>query len=65
VRGSYEGGEFTTWYLQDGSVKAALTFGRSDDLEHARRLIAGAETLDEGQRRTLADVDSDLAGVGE
>jgi 3-phenylpropionate/trans-cinnamate dioxygenase ferredoxin reductase subunit len=65
VRGSYEEGKFTTWYLLEGQVKAALTFGRSDDLDHARRLIAGAETLDEGQRRTLADVDSDLAGVGE
>jgi 3-phenylpropionate/trans-cinnamate dioxygenase ferredoxin reductase subunit len=65
VRGSYEDGKFTTWYLKDGKLKAALTFGRSDDLEHARRLIAGAETLDEGQRRTLADVDSDLTGVGE
>ena len=65
VRGSYEEGEFTTWYLQDGQVKAALTFGRSDDLDHARRLLAGARTLDEGQRGTLADVDSDLTGVGE
>ncbi|HEY5343529.1 MAG TPA: FAD-dependent oxidoreductase [Solirubrobacteraceae bacterium] len=65
VRGSYEEGEFTTWYLQDGQVKAALTFGRSDDLDHARRLLAGARTLDEGQRKALADVDSDLTGVGE
>ena len=24
---------FTNWYLQDGAVKAALTFGRSDDLD--------------------------------
>jgi 3-phenylpropionate/trans-cinnamate dioxygenase ferredoxin reductase component len=65
VRGSYDDGEFTTWYLREGQVKAALTFGRSDDLEHARRLIAGAQTLDEAQRKALADVDSDLAGVGE
>ncbi len=65
VRGSYEGGEFTTWYLKDGSVKAALTWGRSDDLEHARRLIAGAGTLDERQRKALADLDSDLTDVGE
>jgi len=65
VRGSYDDGEFTTWYLREGRVKAALTFGRSDDLEHARRLIAGAQTLDEAQRKALADVDSDLAGVGE
>jgi 3-phenylpropionate/trans-cinnamate dioxygenase ferredoxin reductase subunit len=63
VRGSYEEGKFTTWYLQEGRVKAALTWGRSDDLEHARRLITGAETLDETQRGALADVDSDLGDV--
>ena len=63
-RGSYDDGEFTTWYLKDGVVKAALTFGRSDDLDHARRLLAGAGILDEGQRRALADADSDLSDVG-
>ncbi len=61
VRGSYDDGEFTIWYLQDGKLKAALTFGRSDDLEHARRLIAAATTLDETQRNALADPNSDLA----
>jgi 3-phenylpropionate/trans-cinnamate dioxygenase ferredoxin reductase subunit len=64
LRGSYDDGEFTTWYLKDGQVKAALTFGRSDDLDHARRLLAGAGTLDEGQRGALADADSDLSDVG-
>ena len=39
VRGSLEDGEFTNWYLKDGVVKAALTFGRSDDLDAARKLI--------------------------
>jgi 3-phenylpropionate/trans-cinnamate dioxygenase ferredoxin reductase subunit len=63
VRGSYESGEFTTWYLQDGKLKAALTFGRSDDLEHARRLIASAVALDQNQRGSLADSDSDLDDV--
>jgi 3-phenylpropionate/trans-cinnamate dioxygenase ferredoxin reductase subunit len=63
LRGSYEDGEFTNWYLKDGKVKAALTFGRADDLEHARRLIAGAGGLDEGQRKELADVDGDLGDV--
>jgi 3-phenylpropionate/trans-cinnamate dioxygenase ferredoxin reductase subunit len=65
LRGSYDDGEFTTWYLKDGQVKAALTFGRSDDLEHARRLLADAGALDDRQRKALADVDSDLTGVGE
>jgi 3-phenylpropionate/trans-cinnamate dioxygenase ferredoxin reductase component len=61
VRGSYEDGNFTTWYLQDHRLRAALTFGRSDDLEHARRLIAERTVLDERARDALAGLDSDLA----
>jgi 3-phenylpropionate/trans-cinnamate dioxygenase ferredoxin reductase subunit len=64
VRGSYEDGEFTTWYLKDGQVRAALTFGRSDDLEHAGRLVKDRPALDEAQRAALADRDSDLAAIG-
>lgn len=63
VRGSYEDGEFTTWYLKDGQVRAALTFGRSDDLDHARRLIGERSVLGETDRQTLASLDSDLAAV--
>src|SRR5205085_92142 len=44
VRGSLGDGKFTNWYLKDGVVKAALTVGRSDDLDHARRLITSAAT---------------------
>ena len=40
LRGSFEEGRFTNWYLQEGRVRAALTFGKSDDLEHARRLMS-------------------------
>jgi 3-phenylpropionate/trans-cinnamate dioxygenase ferredoxin reductase subunit len=54
VRGSYESGEFTTWFLQDGRVRAALTFGRSDDLEQARRLIVQGSVLDGDARAKLA-----------
>jgi 3-phenylpropionate/trans-cinnamate dioxygenase ferredoxin reductase component len=61
VRGSYEDGNFTTWYLKDGRVLAALTFGRSEDLDHARRLIAKRSVLDERARATLASLDADLA----
>jgi 3-phenylpropionate/trans-cinnamate dioxygenase ferredoxin reductase subunit len=61
VRGSYDDGNFTTWYLEEGRVRAALTFGRSDDLDHARRLIAGRTMLDERGRAMLASLDSDLA----
>ncbi|MGN6371375.1 MAG: NAD(P)/FAD-dependent oxidoreductase [Solirubrobacteraceae bacterium] len=63
LRGSYEDGSFTNWYLKDRRVVAALTFGRSDDLEHARRLMTERASLDDAQRAALADADSDLAAV--
>ena len=39
VRGSVEDGEFTIFYLDGGRVAAALTVGRSDDLDRARSLM--------------------------
>jgi 3-phenylpropionate/trans-cinnamate dioxygenase ferredoxin reductase component len=60
VRGSIEEGEFSIWYLADGRVAAALSVGRSDDLEHARRLIAAGETLG-ARAEQLADLSSDLS----
>jgi 3-phenylpropionate/trans-cinnamate dioxygenase ferredoxin reductase component len=62
VRGSMQEGEFTNWYLQDGRVVAALTFGRADDLDIARRLLAERPVLDADQRAALGDVESDLNG---
>jgi 3-phenylpropionate/trans-cinnamate dioxygenase ferredoxin reductase subunit len=56
VRGAYESGEFTTWYLQDGRLRAALTFGRSDDLDRARELIARGAVLDADERAALSRV---------
>jgi 3-phenylpropionate/trans-cinnamate dioxygenase ferredoxin reductase subunit len=64
LRGSLDDGSFTNWYLQDGAVKAALTFGRSDDLDDARRLIVGKAVLDEAARAALGDLGTDLATVG-
>ncbi len=64
MRGSFADGSFTNWYLKDGAVKAALTFGRADDLDAARRLIVAGGALDERQRSALADLASDLASVG-
>ena len=60
IRGSMDDGEFTAFYLDEGQVTAALTVGRSGDLEHARRWIAegGAPGVD-----VLADVNSDLASL--
>jgi 3-phenylpropionate/trans-cinnamate dioxygenase ferredoxin reductase component len=42
IRGSLEAGEFSVFYLDEGegNVVAALSVGRSDDLDHARRFIA-------------------------
>jgi 3-phenylpropionate/trans-cinnamate dioxygenase ferredoxin reductase component len=60
VRGSFEEREFTLWYLSKGVVKAALTWGRSGDLDAARRLIGAGTSLDERQRAALADLEADL-----
>jgi 3-phenylpropionate/trans-cinnamate dioxygenase ferredoxin reductase subunit len=64
VRGSYGERDFTTFYLKEGRVLAALTWGRSDDLEHARRLISTKPVLDGPQRDALRDLDIDLSTVG-
>jgi 3-phenylpropionate/trans-cinnamate dioxygenase ferredoxin reductase subunit len=62
VRGSPEEGEFIIFYMQEGRVAGALSVGRSDDLEHARRLLA-AETDVAGRVDELADLSTDLASV--
>jgi 3-phenylpropionate/trans-cinnamate dioxygenase ferredoxin reductase subunit len=64
VRGSPAEGSFTTWYLRDGRLVAALTVGRSEDLDHARRLLSDRPTLDDAQLGALADPDSALDAVG-
>jgi 3-phenylpropionate/trans-cinnamate dioxygenase ferredoxin reductase subunit len=46
VRGSLDDGAFTVFQLRDGSLVAAVTVGRSDDLDEARRLIASGERAD-------------------
>jgi 3-phenylpropionate/trans-cinnamate dioxygenase ferredoxin reductase component len=62
VRGSLEEGSFSVWYLAGGRVEGALSIGRSDDLEHARRLIAGRVELGE-RADALGDLGSDLAAL--
>jgi 3-phenylpropionate/trans-cinnamate dioxygenase ferredoxin reductase component len=64
VRGSFDDGSFTNWYLKEGVVKGALTFGRSDDLDAARRLLVQGAALDEAQRLALGDLDADIDGIG-
>ncbi len=62
VRGSIDDGEFSIWYVEDGRVVAALSIGRPDDLEDARRLIASGTDL--GVRvAELGDLSSDLSAI--
>ncbi len=58
IRGSMEDGDFTAFYVDGDRVTAALTVGRSEDLEHARRWIAEGGAPD---RDALADEGSDLS----
>jgi 3-phenylpropionate/trans-cinnamate dioxygenase ferredoxin reductase subunit len=61
IRGSMDDGEFSAWYLNDaGVVTAALSVGRSDDLEVAREWIVAKKAPDEA---ALADADSDLSAL--
>jgi 3-phenylpropionate/trans-cinnamate dioxygenase ferredoxin reductase component len=60
IRGSLSDGEFTAFYLEDGRVTAALTVGRSDDLEHARRFLRERTSVDPV---ALTDTGVDLASL--
>jgi 3-phenylpropionate/trans-cinnamate dioxygenase ferredoxin reductase component len=60
IRGSMEEGEFVAFYVDDGGVTAALSVGRSDDLDCARRFISERTQVDPA---VLADVEADLASV--
>ena len=60
IRGSLDDGEFIAFYLDDGQVKAALSVGRSDDLDEARRFISEKTKVDEG---ALGDLGTDLSGL--
>jgi 3-phenylpropionate/trans-cinnamate dioxygenase ferredoxin reductase component len=60
VRGSLEEGDFTAFYVDEGRVTAALTVGRSDDLEHARRFLTERARPDPA---ALADEGTDLASL--
>ena len=57
VRGSLDEGRFCAFYVDDGRVTAALSVGRSEDLEHARRLITGHVRVEPA---ALADEGTDL-----
>jgi len=59
VRGSPDDGAFTVFYLHGGYVAGALTVGRSDDLQHARRFIA-EHTLIGDRADALGDLSTHL-----
>jgi 3-phenylpropionate/trans-cinnamate dioxygenase ferredoxin reductase component len=62
VRGSIEGGEFAIFYLDEGRLAGALSVGRSEDLEHARRLITSHTPV--GDRADeLGDLSTDLVSI--
>jgi 3-phenylpropionate/trans-cinnamate dioxygenase ferredoxin reductase subunit len=60
IRGSLDEGDFTAFYLEGGRVTAALTVGRSDDLEHAKRFVKGSAEIDKNR---LADESTDLGSL--
>ena len=62
VRGSIDEGEFSVFYLHDGRVAGALSVGRSDDLDHARRLLIDDAVLTD-RVNDLQDLSIDLASI--
>ena len=63
VRGSFDDGAFTVFYVQSGVLQGAMTVGRSDDLQAARRLIADQIPLGDGAD-ALGDLSADLDAIG-
>jgi 3-phenylpropionate/trans-cinnamate dioxygenase ferredoxin reductase subunit len=62
VRGSLDEGRFCIFYVDEGRVAGALSVGRSDDLEHARRLLSSAASVAD-RVDELADASTDLASI--
>ena len=61
-RGDRDAGEFAVFYVKDGKVAGALTVERSEDLAHARTLLAeGVDVGGDEAKALLGDPDSDLA----
>jgi 3-phenylpropionate/trans-cinnamate dioxygenase ferredoxin reductase subunit len=61
-RGDRDAGEFAVFYVKDGKVAGALTVERSEDLAHARTLLAeGVDVGAEEAKALLGDPASDLA----
>lgn len=63
-RGDRDRGEFSAFYVSGDRVVAALTVGRPEDLQQARRLIASGVALGPQDRAAIADPAADLDPVG-
>ena len=60
-RGDRDAGEFAVFYLKDGKVAGALSVERSEELAHARTLLAeGVDVGGDEAKALLGDPDSDL-----
>jgi 3-phenylpropionate/trans-cinnamate dioxygenase ferredoxin reductase component len=65
-RGDRDSGEFAVFYVKGGTVVGALTVERSEDLAHARTLLAeGVDVGGEVAKALLGDPDSDLAALSQ
>jgi 3-phenylpropionate/trans-cinnamate dioxygenase ferredoxin reductase subunit len=62
IRGSVDEGKFSVFYLEGGRVAAALSVGRSDDLQAARRLIVSGQDLS-GREDEVAELSTDLEAL--
>ena len=61
-RGDPDAGEFAVFYVKHGKVVGALSVERSEDLAHARTLLAeGVDVAGEEAMALLGDSESDLA----
>ncbi len=61
-RGDRDAGEFAVFYLKDGKVAGALTVEKSEELAHARTLLAeGVDVAADEAKALLGDPDSDLS----
>ena len=58
-RGDKDSGEFLVFYLKDGKVAGAISVERSEDLGHARRLLADGVDVS-GAKDALRDAEADL-----
>jgi 3-phenylpropionate/trans-cinnamate dioxygenase ferredoxin reductase component len=61
-RGDRDSGEFAVFYLKDGKVAGALTVESSEELAHARTLLAeGVDVAADEAKALLGDPERDLA----